>query len=133
MDTFDPKRLVLKRSTMNPILEQSTVQNTRVPRHHANGHFLKGPIPLTLINRATRLPGKAWHVYAAIWYLVGINRHSTVNLTNTALKQFNVSRDSKYRALKALEKAGLLTVVRTNGKNSVVTLLDYKETESCKH
>jgi DNA-binding MarR family transcriptional regulator len=133
MDTFDPKRLVLKRSTMNPILEQSTVQNTRVPRHHANGHFLKGPIPLTLINQATRLPGKAWHVYAAIWYLVGINRHSTVNLTNTALKQFNVSRDSKYRALKALEKAGLLTVVRTNGKNSVVTLLDHKETESCKH
>ena len=133
MDTFDPKRLVLKRSTMNPILEQSTVQNTRVPRHHANGHFLKGPIPLTLINQATRLPGKAWHVYAAIWYLVGINRHSTVNLTNTALKQFNVSRDSKYRALKALEKDGLITVVRTNGKNSVVTLLDYKETESCKH
>jgi DNA-binding MarR family transcriptional regulator len=118
---------------MNPILEQSTVQNTRVPRHHANGHFLKGPIPLTLINRATRLPGKAWHVYAAIWYLVGINRHSTVNLTNTALKQFNVSRDSKYRALKALEKEGLVTVVRTNGKNSVVTLLDHKETESCKH
>ena len=133
MDTFDPKRLALKRSTMNPILEQSAVQNTRVPRHHANGHFLKGPIPLTLINQATRLPGKAWHVYAAIWYLVGINRHSTVNLTNTALKQFNVSRDSKYRALKALEKAGLLTVVRTNGKNSVVTLLDHKETESCKH
>jgi hypothetical protein len=133
MDTFDPKRLTLNRSTMNPILEQSTVQNTRVPRHHANGHFLKGPIPLTLINQATRLPGKAWHVYAAIWYLVGINRHSTVNLTNTALKQFNVSRDSKYRALKALENAGLLTVVRTNGKNSVVTLLDYKGTESCKH
>ena len=133
MDTFDPKRLALKRSTMNPILEQSTVQNTRIPRHHANGHFLKGPIPLTLINRATRLPGKAWHVYAAIWYLVGINRRSTVNLTNTALKQFNVSRDSKYRALKALEKAGLVTVVRTNGKNSVVTLLDPKETESCKH
>ena len=133
MDTFDPKRLVLKRSTMNPILEQSTVQNTRIPRHRSNGHFLKGPIPLNLINRATRLPGKAWHVYAAIWYLVGINRHSTVNLTNTALKQFNVSRDSKYRALKALEKAGLLTVVRTNGKNPQVTLLDYKETESCKH
>ena len=133
MDPFDPKRLALKRSTVNPILEQSTVQNTRIPRHHANGHFLKGPIPLTLINQATRLPGKAWHVYAAFWYLVWINRHSTVNLTNTALKQFNVSRDSKYRALKALEKAGLLTVVRTNGKNSVVTLLDYKETESCKH
>lgn len=133
MDTFDPKRLVLKHSTMNPILEQSTVQNTRIPRHHANGHFLKGPIPLTLINQATRLPGKAWHVYAAIWYLVGINSHSTVNLTNTALKQFNVSRDSKYRALKALEKEGLITVVRTNGKNSVVTLLDHKETESCKH
>lgn len=133
MDTFNPKRLALKRSTMNPILEQSTVQNTRIPRHHANGHFLKGPIPLTLINQATRLPGKAWHVYAAIWYLVGIKRHSTVNLTNNALDQFNVSRDSKYRALKALEKAGLLTVVRTNGKNPQVTLLDYKETESCKH
>ena len=133
METLDPKRLALKRSTMNPILEQSTVQNTRLPRHHANGHFLKGPIPLTLINQATRLPGKAWHVYAAIWYLVGINRHSTVNLTNTALKQFNVNRDCKYRALKALEKTGLITVVRTNGKNSVVTLLDYKGTESCKH
>lgn len=133
MDTFNPKRLALKRSTMNPILEQSTVQNTRIPRHHANGHFLKGPIPLTLINQATRLPGKAWYVYAAIWYLVGIKRHSTVNLTNNALDQFNVSRDSKYRALKALEKAGLLTVVRTNGKNPQVTLLDYKETESCKH
>jgi len=118
---------------MNPILEQSMVQSTRIPRHRSNGHFLKGPIPLNLINRATRLPGKAWHVYAAIWYLVGIKRHSTVNLTNTALDQFNVSRDSKYRALKALEKEGLVTVVRTNGKNAQVTLMDYKETESCKH
>jgi Fe2+ or Zn2+ uptake regulation protein len=57
----------------------------------------------------------------------------TSYLTNTALKQFNVSQDSKYRALKALEKEGLVTVVRTNGKNAQVTLLDYKETESCKH
>ena len=129
METLDPKRLALNRTIMNPILEQ----NIHLPRHRSNGHFLKGPIPLTLINRATRLPGKAWHVYAAIWYLAGMKCQRTVNLSNATLTKFNVTRVSKYRALKALEKEGLVTVVRTNGKNPQVTLLDYKETESCKH
>ena len=123
MDTLDPKHLSLSQSTFIPAIKQSNPQNTHVPRHQIGEKFLKGPIPLKLISRATQLPGKAWHVYAAIWYLVGIKKSRTVKLSQQVLNEFCVNRFAKYRALEALAQAGLIRYQSNDGKNPLVTLM----------
>jgi hypothetical protein len=123
MDTFDPKHLSLSQSTFIPAIKQSNPPNTNVPRHQIGENFLKGPIPLKLISRATQLPGKAWHVYAAIWYLVGIKKSRTIKLSQQVLNEFCVNRFAKYRALEALAKAGLIRYQSNDGKNPLVTLM----------
>ena len=123
MDTLDPKRLSLSQSTFTPAIKQSNPQKATVPRHQVGEKFLKGPIPLKLISRATQLPGKAWHVYAAIWYVVGIKKNQTIKLSQQVLNEFCVNRFAKYRALEALAQAGLIRYHSNDGKNPLVTLL----------
>jgi hypothetical protein len=91
--------------------------------HHAPGeHFLKGPVPLAWLNRASRLPGKALAVALAIWYVAGMEKSGTVRLTRSALMAFNVGRKAAYRALAALERAGLVQVERKRGSCTKVTI-----------
>ena len=123
MDTLDPKRLSLSQSTFTPAIKQSNPQQATVPRHQIGEKFLKGPIPLKLISRATQLPGKAWHVYAAIWYVAGIKKNQTIKLSQQVLNEFCVNRFAKYRALEALAPAGLILYQSNDGKNPLVTLL----------
>jgi hypothetical protein len=49
---------------------------------------------------------------------------SVVTITSAALRLVGVGHNQKARALATLEKAGLITVSRTNGKNPQVTVLD---------
>jgi hypothetical protein len=88
------------------------------------GEFLKGPIPLAWLGRAAKLPGKASLATAiAIMFEVGRRRSQEVVLTTAILKRFGVNRKAKYRALKLLEKAGLISVVRRPRKNPLVAVL----------
>ena len=84
--------------------------------------FLKGPVPLGWLAVAARLRGKALAVGIAVWFESGRKKRSVVNLTGPILARFGVSRHSAYRALEALEKAGLVRVERNNGKNSLVEI-----------
>lgn len=96
----------------------------RAPRHQPGEHFLKGPIPLAWMSRAGQLPGKALHVGIALWYLSGLHRGSpTVALCGAVLATLGVTRTIGYRALKALEDAGLVGVERQPGRYPRVTLL----------
>ena len=123
MDTLDPKHLSLSQSTFISAIKQSNPPNTNVPRHQIGEKFLKGPIPLKLISRATQLSGKAWHVYAAIWYIAGIKKSQTIKLSQQVLNEFCVNRFAKYRALEALAQEGLILYQSNDGKNPLVTLL----------
>jgi hypothetical protein len=88
------------------------------------GEFLKGPIPLAWLGRAAKLPGKASLATAlAIMFEVGRRRSQEIVLTTAILKRFGVNRKAKYRALKLLEKAGLISVVRRPRKNPLVAVL----------
>jgi DNA-binding MarR family transcriptional regulator len=86
--------------------------------------FLKGPIPLSWLQRAARLAGKALQVAIALRYRCGIERTLTVKLTSTLLREFGVERDAKARALRQLERVGLVAVSRNHGRNPVVTVLE---------
>jgi len=87
-----------------------------------NHRFLKGPIPFPYLLKASNLPGRALHVFIAIWFLHGVTRKKTFNLNNSLLREFGVQRHAGYRALKELEKAGLISVVRCRGRNPQITI-----------
>ena len=89
----------------------------------ANGRFLKGPIPWAWIANAAALPGQALLVGLCIWRLAGVKKSDTVFLGNSDLKALGIDRAAKSRALRALEKAGLVTINRQQGRFPTVTLL----------
>jgi hypothetical protein len=89
--------------------------------------FLRGPISLPWLGRACELPGKALATGLAIWFLSGLRRQRKEGLllTNELLSKFGVTdRTTKYRALRALKKAGLIHVDQQIGKNPLVTIVD---------
>ena len=90
-------------------------------------NFLEGPIPLIWFIKAAKLPGKALHVALALWYLAGLENSGEVYLSNRLINIFGVERHAGYRALKALEGAGLVSVQRHQGLSPRVTILEVRE------
>ena len=88
--------------------------------------FVRGPISLPWITRASQLPGKALHVGIMLWYLAGVNQSKEVMVSNTRLSGWGISRHQKARALSALERAGLVKVKRGTGKNPRVLIVETK-------
>ena len=89
----------------------------------SGGRFLKGPIPWSWITTATALPGRALLVGLCLWRLVGAMKSNTVFFGNSDLKPLGIDRASKSRALRALERVGLIKVTRQPGRFPKVTLL----------
>jgi hypothetical protein len=81
------------------------------------------PVPLPWFLAACRLPGKALAVALVIWHLAKLKGSDTVELSQSRLNEFGVKRQAKYRALAALESAGLIRVVRRQRRNPEVTVL----------
>src|SRR5262245_4801756 len=86
--------------------------------------FIRGPLPLWWMARAAALRGQALAVSLAIWFRRGIEGAAPFPLYPSALSKLGVNRWSSYRALAALEKAGLIAVERRKGRCPVVTVLE---------
>jgi len=84
---------------------------------------LKGPVPLTWLEAAARLPGKSLHTGVALWYAAGLAQSASISLSNVSGHRFGLDRNAKYRALAWLENAGLIAVERKLGRAPVVTIL----------
>jgi hypothetical protein len=87
-----------------------------------HGRFLKGPVPWLWIVAAAALPGKALLIGLCLWRLAGAMKCKTVSLGNADLRPLGIDRASKSRALRALEGAGLIEVVRERSRFPKVTL-----------
>jgi hypothetical protein len=85
--------------------------------------FLKGPIPMTWLNAAAKLPGKTLNVGIAIWWLAGMSKNTSFKVTGKALDQLGVSRDAASDALKRLEEHGLILVKRSPGQRPSVQIV----------
>lgn len=85
--------------------------------------FIKGPLPLSWIQQAARMPGKTLQVGLTLWYLSGLQKSRTVKLASKPLAGMGVSRDAKYEALDRLRSAGLIAVEQIPGCAPSVTLL----------
>jgi hypothetical protein len=86
------------------------------------GRFLKGPIPFTHLAGAARLPGHALTVLLAIYHQTTLTKKDWVTLPKGLMSELGVSRDSKARALHALQEASLVAVERCKGRTARVTL-----------
>ena len=86
--------------------------------------FLKGPIPLDWLATAVKLRDRpALVVGLALWFQSGLRRSPTVTLPRIVSEAFGLGRQSQYKGLKALEAAGLVSIMRRPGCKPVVTLL----------
>jgi hypothetical protein len=116
--TLDPERLrfpsgtALNSSQSAPLQKETTKSKL----------FLKGPIPLDWLVVAARQSGRALHVGMVLWFLKGVKRSRTVELTRSKLAWFGISRHAGYRGLAKLEEAGLVSVKRHRGRSPVVTI-----------
>jgi hypothetical protein len=72
------------------------------------GPFLKGPVPMDWIYAAGGLPGQCLHVGIVLWHEVGIAGSRTVKFRPSKASRYGMHRDTSRRALKRLQKAGLI-------------------------
>lgn len=89
------------------------------------GLFVKGPIPMSWLSSAARLPGKSVHVALALFWLAGMKPQGKVKMTRQAQNLFNVSDDAYRDALPRLEEAGLIKVWRAPGQRAQVEIVDH--------
>jgi DNA-binding MarR family transcriptional regulator len=123
MSTFDPSKLQIDRSQV----EQSAyhpIAERKVSTNRKQEHFLKGPVPLPWLIKASKCSGKALAVAIAIRYRSGLCKTNQITLTSRVLEKFGIDRSAKSRAIQCLEEAGLISVERQHGKNPVITILE---------
>jgi hypothetical protein len=78
------------------------------------------------VTRAANLPGKAFHLGMALWFeaICSPKRSPVVKLQRKKREWFGMERKALYRALEALQEAGLIRVESRAGKVPMVTILD---------
>ena len=72
--------------------------------------YLKGPVPLALLQKAAPLPGKALALYLAIRHRFDLRYTPEVTLPADYLAAWGIDKDAKRRSLATLEAAGLIRV-----------------------
>lgn len=83
-----------------------------------------GPIPWTWVVSAARLPGHALALGTAIWHVAFRRRTARVSISISRMSTlFEVDRATISRGLAALEKIGLVRVLRRPGRKPDVELL----------
>jgi DNA-binding transcriptional ArsR family regulator len=85
--------------------------------------FIAGPIDVSWVCQTSRLGVKALLVGLALWHLKGLRRDNSFLVSNLMLQEWGIQPDAKRRALRALEKAGLIRVERRGKRSPQVTLV----------
>jgi len=84
----------------------------------------RGPVDWPWLSEAARLPGCALHVALAFHYQNGFKRTGSVRLSPSVWRSWVLSAFSVYRAVKQLEEAGLISVVRMKGGGPMITVCE---------
>jgi DNA-binding transcriptional ArsR family regulator len=124
-DTWDPSSLSLS----DVALTQATPRRGRRVSP-VRGKFIAGPVDIAWLSEARKLGVTALWVGLGLWFLRGL-RHSDTNIaSNLIMLEFGVQPDAKSRALRKLEKAGLITIERRGKRSPRVTLVVQSTFES---
>ncbi|MDB5340535.1 MAG: hypothetical protein JWN70_6154 [Planctomycetaceae bacterium] len=117
-----------------PLPEQmssASVHRHSMKRQQRAGEFLKGPIPLKWLCRASTLQSRsAITVGLMLWFRAGcLKRDEDLTLGTELRDAFGVSRQAFYRGLDDLQSAGLVTTERMPGRTAKISIRD---TEKCR-
>jgi hypothetical protein len=118
-DAFDPERWELHDGPMLSIRRQG-------PKSRASGQrgkFLKGPISWAWLCRAMRLPGKSLAIGLMLWRESGCAKDRTVRFCLARAAGEGIPTTTARRAIRELERAGLVTIRRKPGRGLEVTIL----------
>ncbi len=85
--------------------------------------FIAGAIDASWVCQASLLGVKALLVGMALWHLKGLRRSNRFTVSNLMLQEWGIQPDAKARALRKLEKAGLIRVERRGKHSPLVTLI----------
>jgi hypothetical protein len=86
--------------------------------------FLKGPIPWPWLVRAMALEGKALAVGLILWLRCGLTGRRTVLFCLARAEAEGIPTTTARRAVRALERAGLVAIRRKPGSGLEVTIND---------
>lgn len=100
----------------------STAAKPKPPRF-VRSDFLRGPIPWPWLAQAMKLRGKALALALVLWREAGIANTMTIPVRPARLRECGILPDAARRALRSLERAGLVTVERPPGCCPQVTIL----------
>lgn len=118
----------LERYLLSPAGKPASKPLTTSSNRTVKNRFIRGPILWRWWAQAARLRGKTLHVASTIWLLAGLNRTTrNIRLSGKILRELGVKRSSAYRAIAALERAGLITVDRRPGRSPIVSLVGVPE------
>ena len=84
--------------------------------------FIAGPIPVSWLCKASKLGVKTLLVGLALWHIRGLRKSSSFIVSNLMLRDWGIQADAKSRALRKLERAGLIKVERQGKRSPQVTL-----------
>jgi hypothetical protein len=85
--------------------------------------FLKGPISWPWLQTAMKLPGKALAIGLMLWLQHGITNKATVLFCLSRADREGIPTSTARRAIRELEKAGLVEIRRKPGRGLQVTIL----------
>jgi hypothetical protein len=118
-DAFDPGRWELQDCP-------TSLPRRREPKARRSGQqgkFLKGPISWTWLRRAMRLPGKSLGIGLMLWRESGCVKDRTVRFCLARAAGEGIPTTTARRAIRELERAGLVTILRKPGRGLEVTIL----------
>ena len=82
-----------------------------------------GPIDIAWVCQARQLGVTALLVGLALWYLKGLRRADAFIVSNLMVAEWGIKPDAKSRALRKLEKAGLISIERRGKRSPLVSLV----------
>lgn len=121
-DPFAPDRWEITTDLVEMYVPTGTKQRT--PQLFKTGRFLKGPVPWLWLKRAMALPGKALAVGLILWQEAGCQKNRTVYFSLARAAADGIPPTTARRAIRALERARLVTICRKPGRGLEVTLRD---------
>jgi hypothetical protein len=115
-DNFDE---LMRESLKEMRVARKAKERERAAIAHVQYHLIKTGYFETL---AVKQKNVTLRVALKLNELCVLRRCNPVKLTSAELRKIGISRQQKFRALKNLERWGLVSVERTNGKNPLVTV-----------
>jgi hypothetical protein len=92
-------------------------------RERVQGLFIKGPVPMPWLKQAYEQGGPALYLGNCLWLLRGMRKSDTFVVSNVFLQEHGIKPDAKWRALRKLERAGLVRVERRGKRSPMVTIV----------